>query len=79
MAGEGVFGLQRAFMVAGASNVIMSLWKVDDEATQKLMVLFYRNWLQSGDMENAFAKAQKEVKELYKHPYYWGSFVLLRN
>ncbi|RLD24713.1 MAG: hypothetical protein DRI71_01765 [Bacteroidetes bacterium] len=79
MAGEGVFGLQRAFMVAGASNVIMSLWKVDDEATQKLMVLFYKNWLQSGDMENAFAKAQKEVKELYKHPYYWGSFVLLRN
>jgi CHAT domain-containing protein len=79
MAGEGVFGLQRAFMVAGASNVIMSLWKVDDEATQKLMVLFYKNWLQSGNMEIAFTKAQKEVKELYKHPYYWGSFVLLRN
>lgn len=79
MAGEGVYGLQRAFMVAGASNVIMSLWKVDDEATQKLMVLFYSNWLKTGNMENAFAMAQKEVKELYKHPYYWGSFVLLRN
>ena len=79
MSGEGVFGLQRAFMIAGASSVIMSLWKVDDEATQKLMVQFYKNWLQTGDMEKSFRSAQQEVRSAFNHPYYWGSFVLLQH
>ncbi len=78
MSGEGVYGLQRAFMVAGASYVIMSLWKVDDDATQQLMVHFYNNWLQGGDIETAFSKAQKQVRNQYNHPYYWGAFVLLK-
>ena len=79
MSGEGVYGLQRAFIIAGASSVIMSLWKVDDEATQQLMVQFYKNLLLTGDKENAFREAQKQVRTSYNHPYYWGSFVLLEH
>ena len=79
MAGEGVYGLQRAFLIAGASNLVMSLWKVDDAATQELMVSFYKNWLATGNMETSFAKAQRTVRDKYNHPYYWGAFVLLKN
>ncbi|MTI40269.1 CHAT domain-containing protein [Fulvivirga lutimaris] len=74
--GEGVYGLQRAFSVAGVNNLIMSLWKVDDEATQKLMVSFYKNWIKLKDMRKAFTLAQKELREDYPSPYYWGAFVL---
>ena len=79
MAGEGVFGLQRAFQIAGARAVVMSLWKVDDAATRELMVSFYKNWINSGDLEKSFVKAQREVRSKFKHPYYWGSFVLMQN
>jgi CHAT domain-containing protein/tetratricopeptide (TPR) repeat protein len=57
--GEGVFGLQRAFHLAGAHNVIASLWKVDDEATAALMTLFYRNLFQEKQTPlEALRKAQ---------------------
>jgi len=75
--GEGVYGLQRAFQVAGAGSVIMSLWKVNDEATQELMVNFYREFLKSGDKQAAFAKAQNALRTKYAEPYYWGAFVMM--
>jgi CHAT domain-containing protein len=75
--GEGVYGLQRSFQVAGASSVITSLWEVSDEGTQDLMSAFYKYWLQSGDKHGAFRKAQLEIKEKYKYPFYWGAFVLV--
>lgn len=75
--GEGVYGLQRALKLAGAKNIIMSLWKVDDTATQKLMVSFYRNLVKSNDIAKAFRIAQQEVKKEFPHPYYWGAFILL--
>lgn len=75
--GEGVFGLQRAFLVAGAKALVMSLFKVSDDVTQKLMSKFYENYLQSGDKRLAFTQAQKVIKEEYKYPAYWGAFNMI--
>ncbi len=77
--GEGVYGLQRALHVAGANNMIMSLWKVDDTATQKLMEQFYKNWTASNDLRLAFREAQFSIRKSYNHPYYWGAFILIGN
>jgi CHAT domain-containing protein/Flp pilus assembly protein TadD len=76
--GEGVYGLQRAFQVAGAETVIFSLWKVADEQTQEMMGLFYQNWLQKNmTKRQAFKTAQHTIKEKYENPYFWGGFVMI--
>lgn len=75
--GEGVYGLQRAFIIAGAESIILSLWKVDDATTQKLMSLFYNEWLKSGNKRLAFRAAQVMVKKQFPDPYYWGAFVMV--
>ena len=75
--GEGVFGLQRAFIVAGAQNVIMSLFKVNDQATQELMDTFYAKWVETGDKRSAFTYAKNYIREKYDAPIYWGSFLMI--
>ena len=76
--GEGIFGLQRAFSVAGAKTLLMSLWKVNDRATELLMISFYQNLLQDKlTKHQALKKAQQTVREKYPHPYFWGAFVLV--
>jgi len=76
-AGEGVMGLQRAFMVAGAEAIIMSLFKVSDDATQKLMVKFYEKWLATGNKRQSFLEAKKEIREEFIDPIYWGPFIMI--
>lgn len=77
--GEGVFGLQRGFKKAGANSILMSLWKVDDDATQKLMVEFYKNFLNGETKAKSLLKAQQYVKSQpgWEDPEYWAGFVLL--
>ena len=76
--GEGVFGLQRAFKMAGAQTILMSLWPVDDEATQMMMSSFYRHWITLCETKrSAFIHAQEEVKHKYPKPSYWAAFILL--
>ncbi|MGZ4881230.1 MAG: CHAT domain-containing protein [Halobacteriota archaeon] len=77
--GEGVFGLRRAFMLAGAKTLVMSLWKVDDEATKELMVDFYDRILDGEGRADALRNAQLAIKEKYPDPYYWGAFITQGN
>lgn len=75
--GEGVYGLQRAFLVAGAKVLIMSMFKVDDDATQKLILNFYKKWLATGNLRNSFIEAKKELRAEYPEPIYWGAFMMI--
>lgn len=75
--GEGVYGLQRAFLISGARNVLMSLWKVDDESTQELMLAFYNNMLSTSSKSEALRQAQVQLMQKYQDPFFWGGFVLI--
>lgn len=77
--GEGLIGFTRAFFFAGASNLVVSMWKVDDQSTANLMVSFYRN-IRNEEMEYA-AALRKAKLELANHPEYafpsnWAAFIL---
>jgi len=75
---EGVYGLQRAFLIAGANAVIMSLWSVNDEATKDLMIAFYNYYGKSKALDSSFRQAMTDIQLKYKEPYYWGAFVLMK-
>jgi CHAT domain-containing protein len=73
--GEGVFGLRRAFVLAGAKTLVMSLWKVPDEPTRELMEDFYARLLAGAGRAAALRQAQLAMKAKYPHPFYWGAFI----
>lgn len=77
--GEGVFGLQRSFMQAGARNVLISLWKVDDEGTRDLMIKFYEYLATGNSLHESLKKAQSDQARLLSNPSLWGGFVLVGN
>lgn len=75
--GEGVFGLRRAFVLAGAKTLVTSLWKVPDQATRELMVDFYQRILAGTPRAEALRAAQRTLKArpAYAHPRFWGAFI----
>jgi hypothetical protein len=76
--GEGVYGLQEAFQVAGAETVIFSILNVADEQTQEVMGLFYQNWLQNKmSKRHAFKTAQQTLNEKYEETYFWRVLVMV--
>jgi CHAT domain-containing protein len=74
--GEGVFGLRRAFVLAGAQTLVMSLWKVPDEATRELMRDFYAHLLAGRPRAEALRAAQLALKARDPDPMVWGAFIL---
>ena len=79
ISGEGVYGLRRAFSVAGAESQLISLWQVSDFGTQSLMTLYYQNLISGMGRSEALRAAQLEMIQSegqYSHPYYWSAFVM---
>lgn len=78
---DGVFGLQRGFKRAGVNSILMSLWKVDDEATKILMVEFYKNLMRGKTKHQSLKDAQRYLCHIdngkYDNPEYWASFIML--
>ncbi len=79
--GEGLIGLTRAFLYAGAESVVVSLWNVNDIATATLMKAFYKNLKQGLSKDDALRQAKLELirgqQQAWRHPYYWAAFVLV--
>lgn len=76
---EGVYGLQRAFQIAGVKNLVMSLWKVPSAETVEFMDELYKQLFSGKNVSNAFYVTQKTMRNKYKsEPYKWAAWVLIR-
>ena len=74
---DSISGLGKAFIQAGAKDVVMSLWSVDDSATKDLMISFYKQIKEKPDYSLALKNAKLKMIREGKHPFYWGGFVVL--
>ncbi|WP_437982334.1 tetratricopeptide repeat protein [Sorangium sp. So ce117] len=79
--GEGVYGLRRALVIAGAETLVMSLWKIDDEATRELMTAYYTELQADRGRSDAMRAVQLSMLASGRraHPYYWASFIVAGN
>ena len=79
--GEGVYGLRRALVIAGAESQLFSLWRIDDGFTPKLMETYYKKLLARSGRSDALRQTQLDLlkDKDYSHPYYWASFIFLGN
>lgn len=74
---EGVFGLQRAFKMAGVQTIVMSLTEVDDQTTMVMMNKFYTNLLSGQSKHDAFYNAQRYIRSIKPDPIYWAGWIML--
>ncbi len=77
LSGEGLIGFTRAFLTSGARSLLVSLWRVDDKATQELMVGFYRQYLEHGNKGLALQSAMAQTRSRNPAPKYWAGFTLV--
>jgi CHAT domain-containing protein/Tfp pilus assembly protein PilF len=75
--GQGVYGLRRAFVTAGAETVVMSLWKVNDNTTRLLMDAYYGHLLAGQGRATALREAMRTSRQSQPHPHYWAPFIVL--
>jgi len=76
--GDGVVGLSRSLVASGAASVVVSLWDVNDAATELLMSSFYETWSQAGvDKAQALRSAMLTTKAAFPSPYFWSAFLLI--
>jgi len=75
--GDGVYGLQFAFMSAGAKSVLISLWQVNDALTKEYMEVFYKQLLKTGNKRLSYESAVAVMRQKYEHPKYWAPFIYL--
>ena len=75
--GQGVYGLRRAVMVAGAETLLTSLWKVDDKATRDLMTKYYQNLLKGNGRGQAMRESALALRKKRPHPYFWAPFIAI--
>jgi CHAT domain-containing protein/tetratricopeptide (TPR) repeat protein len=74
--GDEMFGLVRAFLVAGASRIVASLWAVDDATTMQFMGVFYQALKRGATPASALREAQRNLMKTHPHPFHWAAFVL---
>ena len=74
--GEGVYGLRRAFVLAGAETLVMSLWPVSDRVTREMMSAYYTGLRPGSAVATRYASEARDAETAGReHPFYWASFI----
>ena len=77
--GEGIYGLSRSFLLAGARSLVVSLWPIDDKISAHAFEHFYQNIIEGKSVSNSLFDTRRWMiqETIFKHPYYWAPFVLI--